>query len=266
MAALVPTQAPPQAPATPTTPKIQLATKQQLLATGVGGLATPASLAGTPASLAPPQDSPEYLQIQIATKNLVIQRLNAEVASLKRQLEVALRDLALARATAAPPSAAEPPAKKKKTAAPAPPTATEGGSALVSVTSPELLARSLAALEARPAASAQRLRSALKSSLSAQMVYKPAHRWRASRVSAEIPNLAFDDVKAILGDELFAKGARGPVRYTLDATLPDLEVAGLAVTKSLRFGSVLALGNGLKFTYSTNTKVLKATGDCVMLR
>ena len=88
-----------------------------------------------------------------------------------------------------------------------------------------------------------------------------------SRISVEIPNLSMAEVEAMLGKDLYANASKGKKQVTVLAKEDDLyDLFGCSLTKSLRYGSCLHIKEGLKMTYSKETRVLKATGSCAMSR
>jgi len=71
-----------------------------------------------------------------------------------------------------------------------------------------------------------------------------------------------------MGKELYASASKGKKQVSVSANedAVDTLFGGFALQKSLRYGSVLYLKEGLKLTYSKETRVLKATGSCAMSR
>jgi hypothetical protein len=66
------------------------------------------------------------------------------------------------------------------------------------------------------------------------------------------------------GAELMAKATKGPKRVSVQADREALEALDLSFAKSLRYGACLVLKDGLKFLWSAETGVLKATDACVI--
>lgn len=85
-------------------------------------------------------------------------------------------------------------------------------------------------------------------------------------MTAEIPNLLLEEVAAVLGSELYTKASKGPKQVSVQATDRELYQICGSLSKSLRYGACLGLKDGMKLTYSKETKLLKATGMCTMMR
>ncbi len=81
-----------------------------------------------------------------------------------------------------------------------------------------------------------------------------------SRVAAVVPILDRAGAAAVPGAELVAKATEGPKRVAVLAGRAALEALDLSFAMSLRYGACPALKDGLKFAWSAETGVLKATG------
>jgi hypothetical protein len=72
----------------------------------------------------------------------------------------------------------------------------------------------------------------------------------------------------MMGKDLYASASKGKKQVSIVADREALDqlFGCYALTKSLRYGSELYLKDGLKLTYSKETRVLKGTGSCAMAR
>lgn len=108
---------------------------------------------------------------------------------------------------------------------------------------------------------AARILRALKAAINAQMVdHLQALEHGRSRVAAVVPILDRAGAAAVPGAELVAKATEGPKRVAVLAGRAALEALDLSFAMSLRYGACPALKDGLKFAWSAETGVLKATG------
>ncbi|KAI5085066.1 hypothetical protein GOP47_0001235 [Adiantum capillus-veneris] len=109
------------------------------------------------------------------------------------------------------------------------------------------------------------LRASIQKQILSQMVYRPGLKYGKSKVAAEVPNLSEEQIKAILGDELFAKASCRGKLIQLKASDDDIDTLfKCSFTKGLRYGAILALCDGLKFAFTKATGVLKVTGVYTM--
>ncbi|WIA13013.1 hypothetical protein OEZ85_006623 [Tetradesmus obliquus] len=121
-------------------------------------------------------------------------------------------------------------------------------------------------------AAAAALRS-IKSAINAQMNYRPNLKYSNSRVSLELPCLPLAVVTALMGPELTAKASNGKKQLQLKANSEDLRQMfnngkgyGSCFGKSLRYGAVLGLVDGLTFTYNKGSETLKVHGMYTMFK
>ncbi|KAG2502254.1 hypothetical protein HYH03_000740 [Edaphochlamys debaryana] len=114
---------------------------------------------------------------------------------------------------------------------------------------------------------AARILRSLGTTIRAQMVYKKSLKGSSSRITAEVPNLTLEQVKGMLGSELFGRASNGPKQVAVQTTDDDLQYLFGDLSKSLRYVATLVVRDGaLKLTYSKENQILKVAGACIMLK
>ena len=85
---------------------------------------------------------------------------------------------------------------------------------------------------------------------------------RPYRVATQVPNLDLDDVAALVGPDVFARGTDSDKTFTVQVSNGALARLGIRLIKRLRGGTHLMLSDGLTMDYNKATHILNVTGRC----